>query len=95
MHHGLSFGQWLALVGAGIALSGVLVAALNAWMATSNERKRAQPIVIAHEEHGRTFSNAPGHFAVAGYITNEASGHAFNVRFGVEMGGVLYPQKHA
>lgn len=95
MHHGLSFGQWLALVGAAIALSGVLVAGFNAWMAAVNERKRAQPIVIAHEEHGRTFSNDPGHFAVGGYVTNEASGHAFNVRFGVEMGGVRYPQKHA
>lgn len=93
MHHGLSFGQSLALAGAAIALSGLLVAVFNAWMAASNERKRAQPIVVAHEEHGRTFSNDPGHFAVGGYLTNEASGHAFNVRFGVEMNGVRYPQK--
>lgn len=95
MHHGLTFGQLLALVGAAIALAGVLVAVLNVWLAASNERKRAQPIVIAHEEHGRTFSDDSGHFAVGGYVTNEASGHAFNVRFGVEMGGVRYPQKHA
>jgi hypothetical protein len=95
MHHGLTFAQSVALVGAVIALLGVLIAGFNVWMAASNERKRGQPMVIAHEEHGRTFSSDPGHFAVGGYITNEASGHAFNVRFGVEMGGARYPQKHA
>jgi hypothetical protein len=42
MHHGLPFGQWLALVGAAIAVLGVLVAGFNVWMAASNERKRAQ-----------------------------------------------------
>lgn len=94
MHHaGLSLAAWLGIAGGVVALSGVLVAAWSAWISVSNERKRTQPVVVAHEEHGRTFAENAAYFAVAGYITNEASGHAFNVRFGVELDGVRYPQR--
>lgn len=71
----------------------LLVGVLNVWISVANERKRTQPIVIAHEEHGRTFTGKPDYFAVGGYITNESSGHAFNVRFGVELNGVHYCQR--
>ena len=37
MHHELSVSQWLAVAGAAIALSGLLVAVFNAWMVASNE----------------------------------------------------------
>jgi hypothetical protein len=95
MHHiGLSTAAWIGL---GVAGTGVVVAllvgALNVWISVLNERKRTQPIVVAHEEHGRTFTNDPDYFAVGGYITNESSGHAFNVRFGIELNGVRYCQK--
>lgn len=94
MHHAaLSFAAWLGVAAGVVALAGVLVAAWSAWISVSNERKRTQPIVVAHEEHGRSFAEDDAYFAVGGYITNEASGHAFNVRFGVELDGVRYPQK--
>jgi hypothetical protein len=94
MHYdGLSLAAWLGIAAGAITLAGVLVAAWSAWISVSNERKRTQPIVVAHEEHGRRFTEDGRYFAVGGYITNEAAGHAFNVRFGVELDGVRYPQK--
>ncbi len=93
-HSGLSTAAWIGL---GVAGTGVVVAllvgALNVWISVVNERRRTQPIVVAHEEHGRTFTDKPDYFAVGGYITNESSGHAFNVRFGVELNGVRHCQK--
>jgi hypothetical protein len=93
-HSGLSTATW---IGIGIAGTGVVVAllvgVLNVWISVANERKRTQAIVVAHEEHGRRFSDKPDYFAVGGYITNESSGHAFNVRFGVELNGVRFSQK--
>jgi len=35
------------------ALVGVIFAAFNAWLAVANERKRTQPIVMAHEVRKR------------------------------------------
>jgi hypothetical protein len=93
-HSGLSTAAW---IGIGVAGTGVVVAllvgALNVWISVVNERRRTQPIVVAHEEHGRRFTDKPDYFAVGGYITNESSGHAFNVRFGVELNGVRFSQK--
>ena len=40
-----------------------------------------------------TFTNNPDYFAGGGYITDESLGHAFNLRFGVELNGVRYCQK--
>lgn len=60
-----------------------------------NERRRTQPIVIAHERSPRRF--APGAsgaaWAVEAYLTNDGAGPAFNVRFGVEFDGVRYPHR--
>lgn len=83
-------------IGLVVATTGVLVlifTAFNAWLAVANERKRTQPIVIAHEEHGRRFSKHADFFGVGAYVTNEGNGVAFNVRFGVEFHGVRYPYK--
>jgi len=80
-------------VGAVVAL-GVLVSIVNVWRSAVNERRRAQPIVIAHETHGRQFADGnDGYFAVGAYVTSEGGGPAFNVRVGVEFGGVRYPHK--
>lgn len=76
-----------------VAVLALLVTALNAWVAVISERKRTQPIVIAHEAHGRQFSSDAGFWAVGAYATNEGGGPAFNVRFGVEFRGVRYPYK--
>jgi hypothetical protein len=83
-------------IGLAVAATGVLAlifTAFNAWLAVANERKRTQPIVIAHEEHGRRFSKHSDFFGVGAYVTNEGTGVAFNVRFGVEFHGVRYPYK--
>jgi hypothetical protein len=92
-HHGLSLAIWIAIVVAATGVVALFVGALNVWISMVNERRRSQPIVVAHEERGRTFSDKPEYFAVGGYITNESSGHAFNVRFGVELHGIRFAQK--
>ena len=94
MHQsGTPLTTWIALIVAATGVVALLVGALNVWISVANERKRTQPIIVAHEQHGRRFADKPDYFAVGGYITNESSGHAFNVRFGVELEGVRYPQK--
>jgi hypothetical protein len=82
-------------VGIAAAVVGVGVAVVNAWLAIANERKRTQPIVMVNQKGGRGFGKRPGCFAVETYLTNEGSGAAFNVRFGVEYHGVRIPYKHA
>jgi hypothetical protein len=76
-----------------VAVLALLVTAFNAWIAVINERKRTQPVVIAHEAHPRRFTRQAGFWAVGAYATNEGGGPAFNVRFGVEFHGVRYPYK--
>jgi hypothetical protein len=83
----------VAVIVAGVG--GLLFAAISAWLAVANERKRTQPIVMAHQEGGRRLGKRGGCFAVETYLTNEGSGAAFNVRFGVEYHGVRFPYKHA
>lgn len=70
----------------------VVVGAITAWISIRNERKRTQPIVIAHEENGRRLLQ-PGAWGVDAWLTNEGSGPAFNVRFGVEFHGVRFPYR--
>jgi hypothetical protein len=50
---------------------------------------------MAHEIGVRKMSERPGHFTVDTCLTNEGSGAAFKVRFGVEFHGVRFPYKHA
>lgn len=80
----------IALI-AGIAAITALVG-----LATSqaNERRRGQPIVIAHEHVSRRFAgDHGGMWTVRAYLTSEGGGPAFNVRFGVDFGGVRYPYR--
>jgi hypothetical protein len=85
--------QTISIAVGGIVTLGVLVAIFNVWTSFIHERRRTQPIAISHEYHGRRFTDKSDYFAVGGYLTNEGGGPAFNVRFGVEFGGVRYPQK--
>jgi len=89
----LSTGQTVTAILAAVAVAGLLLTAINVVLAVTNERKRTQPIVVAHEDGPRSFAERAGFFAVSSYVTNEANGHAFNVRFGVEIRGVRYPQR--
>ncbi len=43
-----------------VAALALPITAFNAWVAVINERKRTQPIVIAHEAHPRRFSSREG-----------------------------------
>jgi hypothetical protein len=76
-------------------VGGLLFASVNAWLSVANERKRTQPIVIAHEAYARRFAKQAGCFDVGAYLTNEGSGAGFNVRFGVEFHRVRFPYKHS
>lgn len=72
----------------------VLFAGVIAWVAIRNERKRTQPIVIASQDGPRRSIEHSNRSAFDVYMTNEGTGAAFNVRFGVELHGVRIPYKH-
>jgi hypothetical protein len=91
----VSISEKIALLAAGTTVVGLAITAFNAWLSVANERKRTQPIVIAHEEYARQFAERAGSFSVGAYLTNEGSGTAFNVRFGVEFHGIRFPYKHS
>jgi hypothetical protein len=79
-----------------IQTAGVLVAALAIaarFVETARvERRRTQPVVIAHERRGRMHDERRGWAAVV-VLRNDGLGPAFNVRFGVEYDGVRIPHK--
>jgi hypothetical protein len=56
------------------------------------DRRRDKPIIVAHEERGRHFSNGilQTDWVVEAYLTGEGKQDAFNVRFGVQMHGVRF-----
>jgi hypothetical protein len=84
-----------AVVIAGVPVAGLSIAVGNLLLARANERNRTQPIVIAHEAraaHLREGMFALG-WALDAYITSEGGGPAFNVRFGVELGGIRWPYR--
>lgn len=92
----LSSDEKIQLAIATVTALAVIVAAITAWIGILNERKRTQPIVIAHEERGRHLSDAGAlrdAWVVDSYVTSEGGGPAFNVRFGVEFHGVRYPYR--
>src|SRR6202035_696516 len=77
-------GYVIGEAGLGVALVRELIA--------GRERRRARPVVIAHEAHksGPTGDRQ----AAAVYLTNESAASAFNVRFGIKMGESLVSWKH-
>jgi hypothetical protein len=85
----VSFLEWVQVVVGAFVVSGVLVAVVQVFLGQLNERRRNQPVVIAHEERSRT-SMGDGNWKVDGYIANEGEGAAFNVRWGVSYSGVRY-----
>ena len=82
-------------VAAGTGLAAV-AALIGVWFSQANERRRSQPIVIAHETSSRRFardSENGAAWVVEAYLTSEGDGPAFNVRYGVEFVGVRYPYR--
>jgi len=81
-----------ATAAAGAALAGAWQVLISIW----NERKRTQPVVIAHDAGGRRFGErGNANTVLPTYLANEGGGNAFNVRFGVEYDGVRYAWKFA
>jgi hypothetical protein len=77
------------------ALGAALVGVWQVVIAVLNERKRTQPVVIAHDAGGRRFGDrGNANTIIPTYLTNEG-GNAFNVRFGVDFDGVRYAWKFA
>lgn len=98
MHHqsGILPSDWIQIVIAFITGVATLAALANLLITRANERRRTQPIVIAHEAGSRRFARSSEQGAawvVDAYLTSEGGGPAFNVRFGVEFAGVRYPYR--
>ena len=68
-----------------VALIGLLVCE---WHTRTVERKRSQPVVIAHEYAGLQMGD--GHWAARVFLTTAGGGSAFNLRLGITMRGVRY-----
>jgi hypothetical protein len=71
---------------AAVPVIGALAALLNVAVATRNERRRTQPIVIARRD--ASSEEGPGHPI---RLVNEGEGPAFNVRFGMTHSGARLP----
>jgi hypothetical protein len=78
---------------AAVPVIAALAALLNVWVSTRSERRRSQPVVIAHEWGPRKSAKNPADYYFDTYLKNEGGGPAFNVRFGVELGGVRVPYR--
>lgn len=91
----LTTAEWIQVASTAIPGIAASAAVLAVVVNIRNERRRTQPIVIAHEWSSRRFSasQSPAAWVVEAYLTSEGAGPAFNVRFGVEFNGVRYPYR--
>ncbi len=80
-------------IGYAIGAAGVGLTFMGQWV-NRRERLRARPVVICHEDRGRHFAKPHGNQAVSVHLTNESAASAFNVRFGVTLGGVAIGWRH-
>jgi hypothetical protein len=95
----LTHHTWAVVGLVAVAVAGIGAVLTGAWqviVAIVNERKRSQPVVIAHDAGARQFGN-PGNpnTLLPTYLTNDGGGNAFNVRFGIDFDGVRYAWKYA
>lgn len=77
--------------GIGVATFGL---AVTRELIAIRERRRSRPVVVLHEDAKRHFIEG-GAQAASVHLTNESAASAFNIRFGVQVGGVMVPWKHA
>jgi hypothetical protein len=93
----LSGHTWATVGIAVVAVAAAVGLVCTAWqvlISIWNERKRTQPVVIAHDAGGRQFGEVGNpNTILPTYLTNEGGGNAFNVRFGVDLDGVRYAWK--
>ena len=79
-----------------LQLAAVVVAVLalgREYLGARTERKRAQPVVIAHERRAPGFSRDDRGWTAIAWLTNDGADNAFNVRFGIELRGVRFPYR--
>src|SRR4051794_13119472 len=81
-----SVGQLLAAV----PVLGLALALLNTWIGSRNERRRSQPVVIAHGRGHVLYARQVECWTAHCVLKNEGGGAAFNVTFGVEIKGVRF-----
>jgi hypothetical protein len=74
----------LEVTGVAGTVVAVLAIIVRVWLAVATERKRTQPIAIAHEATP-LLSLGHGEWGADAYLTNEGAGPAFNVRFGIRI----------
>jgi hypothetical protein len=84
-----SVGQLLAAV----PVLALAIALANVWVSTRNERRRTQPVVIAHARGHVLFVASVECWVARAVLKNEGGGPAFNVIFGVELAGVRFPYR--
>jgi hypothetical protein len=85
--------DWSQVIGGTAAVAALLFAAWQVWLTFGNERRRVQPIVIAHETESRRFREGRSGWSFKAYLQNSGQGSAFNLRFGVEVEGVRWPYR--
>jgi hypothetical protein len=85
--------DWAQIIGGTAAVAALLFAAWQVWLTIGNERRRVQPIVIAHETESRRFREGRPGWSFKAYLQNSGQGSAFNVRFGVQVEGVRWPHR--
>lgn len=76
---------------AGAAIGTLAVATWQLRRFVWSERRRTQPVVVVHEVRPRDLANdRRGGSVFTLRLTNEGTGTAFNVRFGVDLDGTRY-----
>lgn len=82
--------MWKVLLAA-VPVGLLVAAAVNVWLSARNERRRTQPVLIAHEVRGAPFAGELGGWVYRSYLTNEGGGPAFNARSGIRIGRHRFP----
>jgi hypothetical protein len=86
----LVFGLSTAEVAAIAAVIALALTLTQIAVSVLTERRRTQPIVIAHERTPRTYNQQRQRWVALARVANEAENTAFNVRFGVSYFGVRF-----
>jgi hypothetical protein len=90
---GVSAAEFVEIAVPAAAFGASLAAIVKLWIDRRTERHRRQPIVICNEERERLYEADVGAWVALAHLRNESDVPAFNVRFGVEYGGVRFPYK--
>jgi hypothetical protein len=85
---GISGPELIAIIAASGAAASATATGWQGWVMSRSERRRIQPIILAHEAAPPVAKDAQQ--KATAYLRSEGSGPAFNVRFGIELAGARY-----